>query len=201
MTEPTMATKKTTTRTCQDGEDQTTFPKDDAEELDAVGGATGGGLPDDEVGGTMLTRALSLTVSNGGTIRGGGELESHLTSLLRTQQQRDETRDRKQQAPELRLRNLRHQFGQLQQELQLDRLERGSFGAPSPDCNAAPPPGDSRERQPSLAAGSLGDPMDLRERQPTWRLVLLRFLMTRGLSLLHHNIHHRSTQPQRERRH
>ena len=155
----TKTTKKMTKpRTCQDGENQTSFE----ENLDAGGGATGG-LPESKAGDTMLKRALSPTEADGGAASNGGQWTSDLPSPL-LNQQLWEKRER-EQAQELQWRNLKHQVGQFQQRIQLDHLERGLVGANSPIGNAAPPPCDSRERQPSLAAGSLGAPTDLRERQ------------------------------------
>ena len=108
-------------------------------------------------------RALSPTEADGGAASNGGQWTSDLPSPL-LNQQLWEKRER-EQAQELQLRNLKHQVGQFQQRIQLDHLERGLVGANSPIGNAAPPPCDSRERQPSLAAGSLGAPENPRERQ------------------------------------
>ena len=138
-------TSNTTTRsrTRKDGENQTSFAEDVEEEEGASGGGATGGEP-------------PASMDN---------LNQTLQAFFRNQELRDEKREREQQAQELRLRNFQHQYGQIQQQIQLDRLERGSVVGNPPDGKTAPPHGDPRERQPSLAAGSLGAPENPRERQ------------------------------------
>ena len=92
----------------------------------------------------------------------GGPVET-VESLSRTLQAFLEKQQQREQAQELRMCKLQDQFGQMQQEIQLERLDREKAAAHILAGMATPPIGEPGERQTVMAAGSLSD--SHRERQ------------------------------------
>ena len=182
-------------RTRQEDDNPKTCPEKGEEELDAEGGAIGGGLPESEVWGTMLLKALSLTqypmVEPPETVASWNQT---FRAFLLHPQLRGARRARRDPTLELRMRSLQPQLGQLEQRPQ---------GAPTPNRTTAPllvrsrschstptPDGTTAPHLVTLEKGSLQWRLVLHVLLSTSekgshqrQLVLWRFVRSRGQSL------------------
>ena len=162
-------------RTLQDNGNSKTSPEVGEEELDAEGGAIGGGLPENKAGGTMLQRALSpmqyLMVRTPETVESWSQT---CPAFLLYPQQRGAPRQRNNQILELRLRELQPSLASWHE----DNRGRQHRACPISNCTTASRQVTSKTCHSTTDSTTAPFQVTVEKGSLQWRLVLHMFLST-----------------------